>query len=90
MRDGEENALSYGQKHLPSTRAQYILFSTLPPCSAHASGSHYLPTGIPVPNYMRVALPTHTRQFLASTEFRLNDGRLEIRPSGFKVLTTSS
>lgn len=90
--------LRYGQKYLPSIRAQYVLFSTLPPCSAHASGSqpasptasHHLPTGIPAPNYLRASLPAHTRQFPASTKFSLNDGRLKIRPSGFKLLTTSS
>lgn len=98
MRDREGNTLRYGQKHLPSIRAQHVLFSTLPPCSAHASGfqlpspvaSHHLPTGIPAPNYLRVALPVHTRQFLASTKFSLNNGRLKIRPSEFKLLTTNS
>lgn len=90
--------LRYGQKHLPSIRAQYVLFSTLPPCSAHTSGSrlaspvasHPLPTGISAPNYLHAALPAHTRQFPASTKFSLDDGRLKIRPSAFKLLTTSS
>lgn len=37
-----------------------------------------------------VRLCLHTRQLLANPNFSLNNGRVKIMPSGFKLLTTSN